>query len=374
MEDKIIYLLDTLMDNISMSKQALIIKEEDKEVFSNFYDSLKTAKTQTNYLNCIQQYMRFLKTDSYASLLDGNISENIKSWILDRRGKVSSGAIDVHIYALQHFYEMNDVDNISWKKLKRFKGEETPTHEDRGYSHTEIQTVLSVADVRLKPIILLLSSGGMRIGALPSLKLKHLTKKDNCYKIDVYAGTREHYYTFCSPECRSYIEQYLEFRTRYGEHLNPESPLFRKSFDIEIPEKVRTNVTPLSLSAMEKDISKYLERVGLRTVNHEVGGFKNRKEVKLAHGFRKFFATQCLNSKLMGEYRILLEGHELEGNDPNYARVTEDELFSEYETAIDNLTIDPANRLRKKVEVLTLEKSKLDNLAAAVAALEMKIK
>jgi hypothetical protein len=149
-----------------MSKQTLIIKEEDKAVFSNFYDSLKTSKTQTNYLNCIQQYMRFLKTDSYSTLLEGNISENIKSWILDRRGKVSSGAIDVHLYALKHFYEMNDVDTISWKKLKRFKGEETPTHEDRGYSHTEIQTVLSVADVRLKPIILLLSSAGLRVGAI----------------------------------------------------------------------------------------------------------------------------------------------------------------------------------------------------------------
>ena len=357
-----------------MSKQALIIKEEDKAVFSNFYDSLKTVKTQKNYLNCIQQYMRFLKTDSYASLLDGKISENIKSWILDRRGKVSSGAIDVHIYALQHFYEMNDVDNISWKKLKRFKGEETPTYEDRGYSHTEIETVLSVADVRLKPIISLLASGGMRIGALPFLKLKHLTKKDNCYKIDVYAGTKEHYYTFCSPECRKYIEQYLEFRTRYGENLTPESPLFRKSFDIEIPEKVRTNVTPLSLSAMEKDLSKYLERVGIRTVNHEVGGFKNRKEIKLAHGFRKFFVTQCLNSKIMREYRILLEGHELEGNDPNYARVTEQELFAEYEKVIDLLTIDPANRLRKKVEKLEVEKTQFDRLAAQIRALEAKIK
>lgn len=356
-----------------MSRQSLIINEEDKAVFSNFYDSLKTVKTQKNYLNCIQQYMRFLKTDSYSTLLEGNISENIKSWILDRRGKVSSGAIDVHIYALQHFYEMNDVDNISWKKLKRFKGEETPTYEDRGYSHEEIQTVLSVADVRLKPIISLLASGGMRIGALPFLKLKHLTPKDNCYKIDVYAGTKEHYYTFCSPESRKYIEQYLEFRTRYGETLNPESPLFRKSFDIEIPEKVRTNVTALSLSAMEKDLSKYLERVGLRTVNHEVGGFKTRKEIKLAHGFRKFFVTQCLNSKIMREYRILLEGHELEGNDPNYARVTEEELFAEYEKVIDLLTIDPANRLQKKVTVLQQRNDRLDAVLDRVMKLEKEL-
>ena len=125
---------------------------------------------------------------------------------------------------------------------------------------------------------------------------------------------------------------------------------------------------------MEKDLSKYLERVGIRTVNHEVGGFKNRKEVKLALGFRKFFATQCLNSKLMREYRILLEGHELEGNDPNYARVTEEELFSEYEKAINNLTINEENRLKRKVEKLEVEASQLQRLQAAVTALEQKIK
>ena len=35
-------------------------------------------------------------------------------------------------------------------------------------------------------------------------------------------------------------------------------------------------------------------------------------------------------------------------------------MYFEYEKAIDNLTIDPAMRLRKKVEVLTIEKSKAD--------------
>jgi hypothetical protein len=80
-----------------MLKQALIIKEEEKAVFSHFYDSLGPAKTKKNYLNSLQQYMRFLNTDTFSSLLEGNISENIKSWVLDRKGKVSSGAIDGHL-------------------------------------------------------------------------------------------------------------------------------------------------------------------------------------------------------------------------------------------------------------------------------------
>jgi hypothetical protein len=39
-----------------MLKQALIIKEEDKAVFSNFYDSLGPAKTKKNYLNSTAIY------------------------------------------------------------------------------------------------------------------------------------------------------------------------------------------------------------------------------------------------------------------------------------------------------------------------------
>jgi hypothetical protein len=37
-------------------------------------------------------------------------------------------------------------------------------------------------------------------------------------------------------------------------------------------------------------------------------------------------------------------------------------LYSEYEEAIDNLTIDPANRLQRKIETLTIEKSRLDRI------------
>jgi len=39
----------------------------------------------------------------------------------------------------------------------------------------------------------------------------------------------------------------------------------------------------------------------------------------------------------------------LKANDSNYVRVSEKRLQEEYEKAIDKLTIDPANRLRRTV-------------------------
>jgi hypothetical protein len=68
----------------------------------------------------------------------------------------------------------------------------------------------------------------------------------------------------------------------------------------------------------------------------------------------------------------LLEGHNLKGNDSHYVRTTEQRLQQEYEMAIDNLTIDPANRLQRTIEILKVEKSRIDMLEAKIQKLERK--
>ena len=45
----------------------------------------------------------------------------------------STPNMDSHIYALKNFYDMNDIEDIRWRKLKRFRGEETEPHESRRY-------------------------------------------------------------------------------------------------------------------------------------------------------------------------------------------------------------------------------------------------
>jgi hypothetical protein len=65
----------------------------------------------------------------------------------------------------------------------------------------------------MKNIILLMASSGLRVGAIPLLKLRHLEKIDSIYKITVYEGANEQYYTVCTPECASFIDAYLQYRT-----------------------------------------------------------------------------------------------------------------------------------------------------------------
>lgn len=89
----------------------------------------------------------------------------------------------------------------------------------------------------------------------------------------------------------------------------------------------------------------------------------------IAHGFRKFFTTQLVNSKINPEIREMLLGHKI-GLTSCYYNPSIDEMYSEYEKAIDNLTIDPANRLQRKIETLTIEKSRLDRIEEKILKME----
>jgi uncharacterized protein (UPF0262 family) len=85
-------------------------------------------------------------------------------------------------------------------------------------------------------IILLMASTGMRIGALPGLRvgdLSTMTQRKDIYKIQVHARTKDSHYTFCTPECENAIDEYLySFREAYGEAIQKDSPLIRETFDM----------------------------------------------------------------------------------------------------------------------------------------------
>jgi hypothetical protein len=93
----------------------------------------------------------------------------------------------------------------------------------------------------------------------------------------------------------------------------------------------------------------------------------------IAHGFRKFFTTQLVHSKVNAEIREMLLGHKI-GLASCYYRPTVEEMYGEYEKAIDNLTIDPSKKLQRKVETLTIEKSRLDILESKFKQIEHQIK
>jgi hypothetical protein len=83
--------------------------------------------------------------------------------------------------------------------------------------------------------------------------------------------------------------------------------------------------------------------------------------VQRNHGFRKFANTQIVLAEVNGAAKEMLLGHSI-GLDDKYYRPTPQQLFDEYAKAIDLLTINDENRLRKQVDELTIKTTDIATL------------
>jgi integrase len=274
---------------------------------------------------------------------------------------------------------MNDVITLNWKKIHSFEPEPELRSEDRPYSHHEIATLLSKASARDRAIILLMASTGVRVGAIAyPLQLKDLQPIDKyqIYRITVYRKSLSRYYTFCTPEARKEIDSYLDWRRRLGEQLKDDSPVFRKSFDrFKIQKPVPVTVYSISWS-----IEYLLKQCGIRTFEplKESEKVPQRTEIMRCHGMRKFFETQVFKAGMNNMYIRRLMGQKSNLED-SYLKLSESDLLEGddrhigYIGAIDFLTINEENRLKRKVEELTIKADKVDELSADFAELKKRL-
>ena len=322
------------------------------EVFMN---SLRSPATKRAYGIYFRRYEEFMNSDDLfcqnnPRLIEQKIIEFIVSL---REMGLSYSAIHNYVMTVISFYKINDV-MLNTTKISKFLPEYKKIKKDRAYTHEKISKLLEIADERMRAVILLLASTGMRIGAIPDLRLRNL----EATKITIYEGTKEEYFGFITAECKKAVDTYLDMRSRYGEKLQENSFLIREQFDVRNPGKPKQTVAN-TLFGKLRDLSK---RSGIRT-----------KELPICHGFRKFFTTQLINSKVNPEIREMLLGHKIDLASAYY-RPIEEEMFQEYEKAINNLTINEENRLRLKVEKLEVEKTEFEALAADIARIKKKVK
>jgi integrase len=314
-----------------------------------------------------------------SDLLDTTDHKQIESQIINfiitmrEQGK-SYQAIKNYVSPLVAFYKINDLV-INSKKVNKFMPPPTRIKNNRGYTHEEIQKMLSIADERMKAVILILLSGGMRIGSICDLHLRNAEKYQGVYKFTLYERESEEYFTFITHEATEALDNYLDMRKRYGEKLNPDSPLIREQFDVRdqfaaiYPKMVKTQT-------LSSKITRLAERAGIRERTPLEEGQKSggiRKTVPRAHGFRKAFTTLTVNSKMDPIKRKMLEGHNI-GIDSHYYKPSVADLLEEYQSkAMDSLTINEENRLKRKVEMLTIEKSKVDLALSQIEEMKKKI-
>jgi integrase len=356
--------------------------------YRNFINSCKSQATKNDYRNGLRYFMNYLNIgpEDYHRLIDGRdakiIQADIIDWIIHLKDieKKSPATINLYTSAVKHFYEMNDI-TLNNRRINAFKPEFRNVVEDQPYTREQIKTLLDKTEQRNRAIILLLSSSGIRVGAISDLKIKDLTPIDkyNIYQIQVYkrSSKKSKYITFCTPECRKEIDAYLEYRKRYGERITENSPLFRLTFNREDQFKTANEVKSISTIGIKNMINELLNVSGVRTSKKMLEGqgppqkqynFNRHTHLMEVHGFRKFFDTTCITSAGMNSlYTEMLMGHDV-GLKGRYTKLTPEELLEGndknlgYASAMEHLIICETDRLRIENERLIVKRSEMEEM------------
>ena len=291
----------------------------------------RTKLAYTYHINEFLAHYRITDLQPLKEYSPKVLKQMVKDYILHLRDdrKLSGSSISLHVAAIAHFFyiERDDDYKIDWKKVRL----EIPPNEnirrDRAYTIEEIQKMLSVCSrTREKVVIHLLESTGMRVGAIPTIKIGDLSPKPTkqqgrVYRIEVYSGSSDSYYCYCNVETAKVIDEHLKERTDNGEVLRSDSPLIREVYSSLTVKRPR----PVSYPHIRYIVSRTIKLSGVRDT------FQFTGEVKCARGFRKFYKTQSENSGMKPINVELTHGHSI-GMSGHYYRPQESEVLNDYMT------------------------------------------
>lgn len=323
-----------------------------------FENSLKTEKTRERYLYYLNKFKDYYKLKDYDSIIaieQKQLQIMVEDYVMMLKKKVGANTVNTYMAGIQAFFETNDVE-LRWKKIRRLYPAKVKKTGDKMWTTQDIDLMLkSTRDVRQKALIHFLAASGVRRGAIPDLKLKHLSKIEDCYSVTVYEGHLEEYTTFIHPEAVFWLDKYLEKRKNDGEHIDRNSPLFRRSYQLAI-QKPQAMTEELIL----RSIWYVIKKSGLRAGQEKKSG---RYETQTNHGFRKRWSTIVENTD--GIKIILAEkmmGHSIKSVPMAeiYNLPSIEVLFKEYKKAIPELTIDDSAKKQAELDKIYKEKSELE--------------
>ena len=75
--------------------------------YDNFINTIKSKHSIVTYRSNLQLFMRFLGITDPESLLEINVEESIKKYIITMRNKISSATLHNRVATIYHFYDIN---------------------------------------------------------------------------------------------------------------------------------------------------------------------------------------------------------------------------------------------------------------------------
>jgi site-specific recombinase XerD len=263
----------------------------------------RSENTKKTYLRGIAKFVSYRQIQNLDLFVEevrqkGNQNEIVKDFAVYLASKnLAPKSVAAWLSSLKKFFAASGLKVDINLPLRIFN-----VHEDVLPRKEDLRKILIEADLRMKVIITMLASSGMRIGELYNLRLADvdLSKEVPTVRIKgIGAKERKSRVTFISKEAKKFLEEYLNQRKSLGESLNESSPII-----------AREDGKPMSYQnihyLLENTFRKHSKKVGKRYSLH-------------AHCLRKWFKTQLISAgvpapivdRLTGHARYLAQEYEL---------------------------------------------------------------
>jgi hypothetical protein len=344
-----------------------------------YLDAMKSPLTKYKYLGNLRRFLDFAKIEGVSLEEQANTFskrgkkdtdwafQNIAKFIHFQkqrveRKEISSATVRNYVKSIKLYCEMADVF-IPWKKITRGLSRVKRYADDRVPTLEEIKKLADYPDRRIRAIVYLMSSSGIRLGAWDYLKWGHISPIERngevvAAKMIVYAGEDDQYFTFISPEAWQAAKNWIEYREQSGESISGESWVMRDLWDARQAYGRGLVTKPKKLSSL--GVKRLMERaIWAQGLRKKLDPGKKRHPYQANHSLRKWFKTRCESTGMKPINETLLS-HSV-GISDSYYRPTESELLDDYVKAVGMLTInDDKLSLQKRLSELT-EKSKEEN-------------
>lgn len=180
-----------------------VTREKYLQRIGYFFDFLGILKVDDSMcaVSIDQRFSRFLvKAKEDNNWLKNSIVKYLQGHRLRVESKEITGStLRNYIKPIKLFCEQMDIE-IPWRKIIRGMPRGRRYANDRAPTLEEIRKITDYPDRRIKPIVYLMSSSGIRLGAFDYLKwgdIEPIMKNDNCIaaKVRVCAQDEEEYYS-----------------------------------------------------------------------------------------------------------------------------------------------------------------------------------
>ena len=321
-----------------------------------FHESLQSEHSRSTYTYLVKLFREYHDIKSFDAILEidhKEIQKLVETYVIHIKKSINPNTVPTYINPIKTFLEINDID-LDWRKIKRLYPNKIKRSGASAYQTTDVQKMLDVTpQIRSKAIIHFLASTGVRVGAIPELKIKHLRDMPNdCKMILIYENSTDEYNTFLTPEASLALELYMNERKSHGETINEDSPLFRQRYLLG-----ELTAIPISKKAIQSIIKRSGHNASIR--GQKTNG---RYSEQLVHGFRKRFNTILkLNNEVNDNAIEKMMGH-TNGLDGVYLQITTERLFDEFKKGVADLTISNEARNNVKIQKLESEKSEIEKI------------